>query len=323
MSNNNLSQYVLTTGTSTAYVVVNSNLGGFSGGQEFYVKIHTANTGPATFKLNNLEAKSITLNGSALEADDLAANALITLRYNDVTDTLALVFVDTLVEDSGSAGTSFSGDFGDLTGFPGDSGDVMRGDGTATPLSATDIPNHSAAKLTSGQVALAQGGTGVDLSATGGTTKFLAQDASHVVSARDLGRGDLPAQPRLEATIASGQTTVNGYITLGYATPGKNTGPGWSYSGGVWTCLIAGDWDIEAIAFVNNATSTQLYLRLNGTTLIKAGTGTNGYNGPRISTTYTFAAGDTLEFRLFCGTASLSVDVSISSLREMSMTRRA
>ncbi len=40
--------------------------------------------------------------------------------------------------------------------------------------------------------ALANGGTGVDLSASGGLTKLLAQDAAHVISARDLVGADLP-----------------------------------------------------------------------------------------------------------------------------------
>lgn len=63
---------------------------------------------------------------------------------------------------------------------------------SARDLIAADIPVHSAAKITSGQIALAQGGTGVDLSATGGATKILAQDGSHVVSARDLIAADVP-----------------------------------------------------------------------------------------------------------------------------------
>src|SRR5262249_38210759 len=41
--------------------------------------------------------------------------------------------------------------------------------------STGQIPNLSALKITSGQLALAQGGTGADLSATGGTSQVLKQ----------------------------------------------------------------------------------------------------------------------------------------------------
>jgi hypothetical protein len=58
----------------------------------------------------------------------------------------------------------------------------------------------------SGTAALAQGGTGVDLSASGGSTKILAQDASHVISARDLVSGDIP---NLDASkITTGQLAL-------------------------------------------------------------------------------------------------------------------
>lgn len=43
-----------------------------------------------------------------------------------------------------------------------------------------------------GKLGLANGGTAVDLSASGGTHSFLAQDGSHVISARTIATGDLP-----------------------------------------------------------------------------------------------------------------------------------
>lgn len=55
---------------------------------------------------------------------------------------------------------------------------------SARALIAADIPNLAASIIASGALALARGGTAVDLSATGGAHSFLAQDASHVVSAR-------------------------------------------------------------------------------------------------------------------------------------------
>ena len=62
---------------------------------------------------------------------------------------------------------------------------------SARDLIAADIPSLDAAKITTGQIALARGGTGVDLSATGSSTAFLAEDASHVVSARSVTDADL------------------------------------------------------------------------------------------------------------------------------------
>ena len=58
-----------------------------------------------------------------------------------------------------------------------------------------------------GQVALARGGTGVDLSASGGATHFLAQAANHVVSARAIADGDLPAGSNAAAVSARLPTT--------------------------------------------------------------------------------------------------------------------
>ncbi|MBZ5508493.1 MAG: hypothetical protein LAO78_23800 [Acidobacteriia bacterium] len=61
-------------------------------------------------------------------------------------------------------------------------------------LVAADLPTVTTAK----------GGTGVDLSASGSTTAFLAQDASHVVSARAIVAADLPV-----VTLAKGGTGVD------------------------------------------------------------------------------------------------------------------
>lgn len=59
--------------------------------------------------------------------------------------------------------------------------------GTAT---SGQIPNLPASKITSGTIGLAQGGTNADLSGSGSATAVLAQDGSHVVSARSLVAAD-------------------------------------------------------------------------------------------------------------------------------------
>jgi hypothetical protein len=103
--------------------------------------------------------------------------------------------------------------------------------------SVGQIPSLPASQITSGLLALARGGTGVDLSASGGTTAILAQDASHVISARNLVAADIPNISALKITsgllaLAQGgtgadlsatggasqvlkQTTLGGTITVG------------------------------------------------------------------------------------------------------------
>lgn len=67
------------------------------------------------------------------------------------------------------------------------------------------LPSIPASSIT-GILGLAHGGTGVDLSASGGATKVLAQDASHVVSARDLIAADIPSLDA--AKITTGQLAL-------------------------------------------------------------------------------------------------------------------
>lgn len=65
----------------------------------------------------------------------------------------------------------------------------------------------------SGTAGLAQGGTGVDLSASGSATAFLAQNGSHVISARSIVSGDLPD---LSGTyqVISAKDAASGYAGL-------------------------------------------------------------------------------------------------------------
>jgi hypothetical protein len=116
-------------------------------------------------------------------------------------------------------------DYGDLTGTPqlavtkaavtsnfftsytSSTGAFTAAQPAFTDISGTastgQIPNLAASKITSGTLALAQGGTGVDLSASGGSTYVLAQDGSHVISARALVAGDIP---NLAASIITSGT---------------------------------------------------------------------------------------------------------------------
>lgn len=74
---------------------------------------------------------------------------------------------------------------------------------TGAVVSAT---NDYAFGQLSGKAGLAQGGTNVDLSASGSATAFLAQDASHVVSARSIVAADVPNLPA--SIITSGQLAL-------------------------------------------------------------------------------------------------------------------
>jgi hypothetical protein len=79
---------------------------------------------------------------------------------------------------------------------------------TARNLVAADIPNLDAAKIATGQIALAQGGTNADLSGTGGASKFLKQaSAGAAVTVVQ------PAFTDLSGTIAAAQISA-GLIDL-------------------------------------------------------------------------------------------------------------
>jgi hypothetical protein len=69
--------------------------------------------------------------------------------------------------------------------------------------STAQIPNLDASKITTGQIALARGGTAVDLSASGGTGFVLKQNSSHVISAAALVAADIPS---LAASIITSGT---------------------------------------------------------------------------------------------------------------------
>lgn len=91
---------------------------------------------------------------------------------------------------------------------------------SARSLVAGDIPNLSGAVITSGKIGLAQGGTNVDLSATGSATAVLAQDGSHVVSARSLIAADIPNLAGSIITSGTVSSTVGGVNVVSTAGQG-------------------------------------------------------------------------------------------------------
>ena len=58
-------------------------------------------------------------------------------------------------------------------------------------ISSADIPNLDASKITTGVVSLARGGTGTDLSTSGGAHQFLAESSAHVITAVQPAFSDL------------------------------------------------------------------------------------------------------------------------------------
>ena len=100
-------------------------------------------------------------------------------------------------------------------------------------LVAGDIPSLAASILTSGQVALARGGTNADLSATGGANQFLKQTSSGgAVSVAKIASSDMPVAPVVTtltdaSTVATDASLGNHFrVTLGgNRTLGNPTNP--------------------------------------------------------------------------------------------------
>lgn len=94
---------------------------------------------------------------------------------------------------------------------------------SARNLVAGDIPSLAASIITSGLLALARGGTGVDLSASGSATAFLAQDGSHVVSARSIIAADVPT---LNQNTSGTASNLSGTPALPNGTTATTQTPG-------------------------------------------------------------------------------------------------
>src|SRR6266496_6349743 len=142
---------------------------------------------------------------------------------------------------------------------------------SARALIAGDSPNLAASKITSGQLALANGGTNVDLSAAGGATAILAQDASHVISARSLIAADIPSLPA--SIITSGQVALTrGGTNADLSLSGSSTAILAQDASHFISAraLIAGD--IPNLA-ASKITSGQLALANGGTNADLSGTG--------------------------------------------------
>lgn len=224
-------------GTTTAYTASLTPAASNTAGQVANLVINATNTGASTLALNGQTALPIRKNGAALVAGDLQANAAYTFICDGT--------YWHVVGGGGSAGstnasTAFSsgqvplarGGTGADLSATGGAGQFLKqstagGTITVGTIAAGDLPNHGTNLLTSGQLALARGGTGADLSATGGTGQVLKQSsaggvitvgtlahtdvgaaaASHTHGASDISSGTLP--------VARGGTGLGSLGTAG------------------------------------------------------------------------------------------------------------
>ena len=141
--------------------------------------------GNATVTLKQWE--SITLVSAG--GNYICLRSKVRAAFTDITGTAAMTQGGTGVDLSAGGGTTMV--------LAQNASHVI----SARNLVAADIPSLPASQITSGALALARGGTAVDLSASGGTTAILAQDASHVISARNLVAADIPSLATVTETL--------------------------------------------------------------------------------------------------------------------------
>lgn len=142
------------------------------------------------------------------------------------------------------------------------------------------------------------------------------------IGSLSLTPSDMPSQYALEAVASSQTLNSNDYKTILYGTPGVNTGPAWSYSGGTWTCLIAGTYDIDAIIYAVSSVVVELYINKNGTRRY-GGSAVICSSAPYVHRTIPFGAGDSFYIEAYVAGSGPALDVSIAGLRDVFINRRA
>ncbi len=142
---------------------------------------NTAGSPNVTLSVNGATAKPILKNGSqSLVAGDLKANQIVSLVFDATAQAFQLLAVNQV---------NSLDDLSDVVISSPSSGQVVRHNGTNFVNAAI-----AAGDITSGQLALARGGTNADLSATGGTSQFLRQSsAGAAVTVSVLAAADMPS----------------------------------------------------------------------------------------------------------------------------------
>lgn len=187
------------------------------------VRIHAANTGASTLNLNGLGATAIRLLNAALAGGELAANATYILIYDGT--------YWQIIGGGGSGGSGGSVAIGDITDWPAgvDATEVGYLNGVTSAIQtqldskAASSHTHAASAITSGELALAQGGTGADLSATGGSGQYVKQNsAGGVLTVGTISASDLPSSIDA-AKIADGSVSNTEFQYIGGVTSDVQT----------------------------------------------------------------------------------------------------
>lgn len=250
------------TSSAYVATVTPAPLSGYPVGMVMNFKPNADNAASPTLNVNGLGAKAIVKNGSTpLAAADLKNGQVVSLVYDGTNFQLvaasagggsSVVALTDLsdVTISGAApgqvlrkssGTDWENSAIQAGDLPSGIDAVNIGSGTVsnTEFGALDgvtssiqtqlngkaasSHTHAATDITSGQLGLARGGTGADLSATGGTGQVLKQStAGGAVSVGALGAGDMPSGIDA-AKIGGGLVSNTEFATLDGVTSAIQT----------------------------------------------------------------------------------------------------
>ena len=182
--------------TASAYVasVTPAPLSAYPLGMVLNFKPNADSAAGPTLNVNGMGAKAIVKNGATpLAAADLKNGQVVSLVYDGINFQLVAASAAGGGASTGidaaniGSGTVSNTEFGALDGVTGSIQTQLNG-------KAAISHTHAAADITLGQLGLARGGTGADLSATGGAGQVLKQNtAGGTISVGALSASDMPA----------------------------------------------------------------------------------------------------------------------------------
>lgn len=191
------------------------------------------------------------------------ATYLLVQGFDVVLDSTVESFLD--LDDTPSAYTGEAGQFANVN-----AGETAV---EFDALVAADIPSLAASKITSGQLALAQGGTGADLSATGAANSFLKQSSSGaVVTVGTIADADVPNTITID--LATTATTATALAANGANCSAGNYPLGVDASGAAESCTADDDvpeaGDFGALALTGDVTSSGLATTIGNDKVLEA-----------------------------------------------------